>query len=649
MAERVKNRQNISSIFFGTLITSNVDRARISRIELPELDNRFTTISAGDLFGDNVFTLFSDTMPILAKGEVLYKGQPILAIFGPDYESVNLAARETVIEYEELKSESTLFDNIKDEEETLLWGDKEELDLSSLTQVESTYQSNYTLTNNDTLVKVSAWFENETLHISVPTQWTKVLKDNVISSISNQADNVIIHPIPYAADEDEFLIIPILLSCIVANAAVKLKANVEIRANIWAATPSVTIKHTTFLTEEGKPVGEEVSYIADEGAFLFEAGEFKRQALTGLIPSYPVGYFRASVKIVHSNNPPAIFFGNMGFCDALASTELQMTKICSTIGITPTAWKKGFEGSKRKFTDYLPSLDLTPQIRLAEKIINDSNFSRKWSSYESQRGSMSLIPFTRGIGIATGFGISGFSTTFAKKTDYKAQLVCNLNNRVELYTSLPIKGNVNEIIKKLINDEPYFQESDVRIFDYSTSAIDSGPDVLSRSLGQLTKQLIPALRKLSMKAKRGQLPVSVNVDIDDKLNPCEFESCGTVGVIIETKVDNITFCPIVQEVWINARLGTIYDPKEVKSRIANSAIEALKSSGAILSIDPVKPFKFNISLESDNTYNIASIPAAVAGCVKAAFGSSVIQCVPRLKNVTLPISASMIQNAIIRK
>ena len=142
MAERVKNRQNISSIFFGTLITSNVDRARISRIELPELDNRFTTISAGDLFGDNVFTLFSDTMPILAKGEVLYKGQPILAIFGPDYESVNLAARETVIEYEELKSESTLFDNIKDEEETLLWGDKEELDLSSLTQVESTYQSN---------------------------------------------------------------------------------------------------------------------------------------------------------------------------------------------------------------------------------------------------------------------------------------------------------------------------------------------------------------------------------------------------------------------------------------------------------------------------------------------------------------------------
>ena len=63
MAERVKNRQNISSIFFGTLITSNVDRARISRIELPELDNRFTTISAGDLFGDNVFTLFSDTMP----------------------------------------------------------------------------------------------------------------------------------------------------------------------------------------------------------------------------------------------------------------------------------------------------------------------------------------------------------------------------------------------------------------------------------------------------------------------------------------------------------------------------------------------------------------------------------------------------------
>ena len=649
MAERVKNRQNIGSIFFGTLITSNVDSARISRIKLPELDNRFTTISAGDLFGDNIFTLFSGTMPIFAKGEVLFKGQPILAIFGPDYEAVSLAERETEIEYEEKGSESTLFDNLKDDEETLIWGDKDELDLNSLTKVESTYKSNYSLTHNDTLVKVSAWFENDTLHISVPTQWTKSLKDNVLSSISGQVDNVIIHPIIYSAEEDEFLIMPTLLACIVANAALKLKANVEIRANICSATPSVTINHTTYLNSEGKPVGEEVSYVADEGAFLFETGEFKRQALTGLIPSYPVGYFRASVRTIHSNNPPSIFFGNMGFCDALASTELQMTKICSTIGNTPVNWKKEFIGTKRKFTDYLPSLDLTPQIKLIEKIVNDSNFSRKWSSYEAQRGAMSIIPFTRGIGIATGFGISGFSTTFAKKTDFKAQLVYCPNDRVELYTSLPIRGNVGEIIKKLINDETMFQDSDVRIFDYTTSATDSGPDVLSRSLGQLTKQLIPALRKLSMKAKRGQLPVSVSVDIDDKLNPCEFESCGTVGVIIETRVDNISFLPIVQEVWISCRLGTIYDSKEVKSRIANVALEALKSSGAILSIDPKKPFKFNINLESDNTYNIASISAAVSGCVKAAFGSSVLQCVPRLKNSTLPISASMIQNAITRK
>ena len=649
MAERVKNSQNIVSIFFGTLIVSSVDRARISKIELPSLDKRFTTISAGDLFGENLFSLFSGTMPIFAKGEVAFKGQPILAIFGPDYEAVSLAARETTIEYEELGNEATLFDSAKEDDETLLWGDKYETDISSLKKVESTYRNDYCLTQNDTLVKVSAWFENDNLHISVPTQWPQSVKDNVISSINCDSRNVIIHPLPYAADQDEFLIMPTLLACIVANAALKLKANVEIRTNIYSASPTVSITHTTYLTEEGKPVGEEVVYLADEGAFLFTSSEFRRQALTGLIPSYPLSYFRATVRTISSNNPPALFYGNMGFSDALASSELQMYHITSSLGISPIIWKRQFATNKRKFTDYLPSLDLAPQIKLSEKIALDSNFSRKWSSYESQRGSMALIPFSRGIGIAGGFGISGFSTTFAKKTDYKAQLVYCPGDRVELYTSLPIKGNISDIIKQLINDETMFRDSDVRIYDYNTAATDSGPDVLSRSLGQLTKQIIPALRKLSMKAKKGQLPTSVNVDIDDKLNPCEFETSGTVSVIVETKVDNISFLPVVQEVWINARLATIYDQKEVRSRINNAALEALRTSGAVLSIDPNKPFKINISFESDNTYNIASISAAIVGCVKAAFSSSVLQCVPRLKNVTLPISAVMIQNAITRK
>ena len=65
-------------------------------------------------------------------------------------------------------------------------------------------------------------------------------------------------------------------------------------------------------------------------------------------------------------------------------------------------------------------------------------------------------------------GISVFSTTFAKKTDYKAQLVYCPGDRVELYTSLPIKGNISDIIKQLINDETMFRDSDVRIYDYNT-------------------------------------------------------------------------------------------------------------------------------------------------------------------------------------
>ena len=646
MAERSKSSQNVMNIF-GTLLVSTVDSARIRSVKLPDLDKRFTVLRAADLMGDNVFTMLDGTMPILADDTVTYRGQPILAIFGPDYEAVSLAARETEIEYDELAKSQMRYDNsAPSDTDTLLWGDVEDIHTGGLRKVESEYRTGCTLTRNDSLMTIPVWIEKDAVHVNVPTQWPEVVRANVLSSVSRTDVPVTIHPMPYSADEDEYLIMPALLACIAVNAAIIIQSNVELRSPVWAASPSITVKHSTYINEEGKPVGEEAVLTADLGAYMFIPSEFRRQALTGLIPSYPVSYFKAAVKTIQSCNPPSVFYRNMGYSDALTSSELQMSKIASAAGMTPVAWKRQFGAGKRKFTDYLPSLDTAPQLKLCDKASEDSNFARKWSSYENQRGSMSLIPFSRGIGMASGFGISGFSTTFARTEDFNAELTFTASQNVELSTSLNVRGNVSDILKKLITSEAQFAGSDVVIKGYGRSNADSGPDVLARSLGQLTRQVIPACRRLSSKIKKGSLPVTVTVDIDDMLNPCEFDTSGTVAAVVEVRVDNISFMPVVQEAWVNVRLGTIYDLKEVRARIRNASLMALQESGAVLSTEAVRPFRLNISVESDNTYNIASVSSAVSGCVRAAFGAAVLQSVPRLKNVSFPITSELIQNSL---
>ena len=646
MAERSKSSQNVMNIF-GTVLCSTVDNARIRAVKLPDLDKRFTVLRASDLLGENVFSMLDGTMPILADDNVLFRGQPILAIFGPDYEAVSLAARETVIEYDESVRGTKIYDNsAPSDTDTLIWGESDDIRATGLRKVESEYRTQCTLTCNDSLMTIPVWIEKDAVHVNVPTQWPEAVRKNVVSSLGRSDIPVMIHPTAYSADEDEYLIVPALFSCIAANAAMIIQSNVELRSPVWAASPTVTVKHSTYITEDGKPVGEEAYLTADLGACMFCPTEFRRQALTGLIPSYPVGYFRATVRTVQSSNPPSVFCRNMGYSDAMTSSELQMSRIASAAGLTPIAWKKQFAVGKRKFTDYLPSLDTSVQLRLCEKAATDSNFARKWSSYENQRGSMSLIPFSRGIGMASGFGISGFSTTFARTEDFNAALTFTVSQNVELSTSLNIKGNVSDILKKLINSEAQFAGSDVIIKGYGRSNADSGPDVLARSLGQLTRQVIPACRRLSSKIKKTPPPVTVTVDIDDMLNPCEFDTGGTVAAVVEVRVDKISFMPVVQEAWVNVRLGTIYDMKEVRSRIRQAALMALQESGAVLSTDPVRPFCLNISVESDNTYNIASVSSAVSGCVRSAFGAAVLQSVPRLKNVSFPITCEVIQNSL---
>ncbi len=638
-------------MYYGALLLSSVPKGTITKIDYPALDDRFITVTAEDIPGSRLFTAFDGAVPLLAGDTVSFQNQPILAIFGPDYESVTIASRETNIIYDtESKEQDNELIDSNSEPLTFSWGEDfitQNEDGEPLKAI-TTLSSNASHTTDDsTIVTCSCWLENSRLHIEIPCQWPQLVKQNAAAAISFPEQNVIVHSKAYYAEHDEYLCMPSIIASIAAVATIKTGMAVELRANIYSHTPQMTIRRTTYCNQEGKPISENADMLIDQGAFLFVSEELQKQAMAGLIPVYPLECFKASIKIQSSSNPPSLFFGSAGYAEALASSELQTNEIADTFQINPLLWRSQWMSEKRRFTDYLPSLDYNILLKECREVTNKSDFDRKWSSFEGQHGDMSLIPFSRGVGLATGISISGFSTSFSKKCEYSAKLTMTEKGNITLNTSFQTKGNTATILRRIIASEMDLNEdNDIIILDKEASTIDSGPDILSRSIGRFPKQLMSGCRKLMQAKAKTKPPISILIDTDDKLNPCEFEAHGSVAIAVEIRTDNITFLPTVQEVWCEATVGSICNKTELSAKIRHDILSSLKDSGAVFStLSAKRPLAINISIHSDNTDNTVSLSEAIQGLTKAAFTSALKQCAGKL-NAAYPITAESLENAI---
>ena len=85
-------------MLFGMIICSETFSGRIHSIKLPQLSKDFLVITAKDIPGSNCIKVLDQTFPLLAYENIQYKGQPLLALFGPDREAVISKAYEIAIE-----------------------------------------------------------------------------------------------------------------------------------------------------------------------------------------------------------------------------------------------------------------------------------------------------------------------------------------------------------------------------------------------------------------------------------------------------------------------------------------------------------------------------------------------------------------------
>ena len=102
------DRKNFSryNMRCGILLHAPKGNERIASLTLPEMDSRFLALTGSDLPGNNSIEFLGRTMPLIAKENISYPEQIVLALFAPDYESAVLMMREVSLATEAITEPS---------------------------------------------------------------------------------------------------------------------------------------------------------------------------------------------------------------------------------------------------------------------------------------------------------------------------------------------------------------------------------------------------------------------------------------------------------------------------------------------------------------------------------------------------------------
>ena len=636
------DRKNFSryNMRCGILLHAREGESRIVKIEAPEMDSRFLMLTGSDMPGDNTLTLFSDTRPIITDSVISYPGQPVLALFAPDYESALLMSKEIKIETEPVSEGKEISLPYPLE---YMWGEfnpEEDEEGSKYRKIETEFSLEHRAQPERRLYTVTAWIDGASLHIEAPTEWIELVRTTVQKVTGYPKRNIIIHTIPYTSKNGEFLIDPASLAAIAATATLRTGLPSEIREEAMDAHPGVIVRRETWIDEDGKPVSEKAELTVDQGAFPIIPEEYQRQAMAGLIPPYPLKSFHGSVSVTASSKYPAAFTVSFGYSEALAATEYHISRLAEKTELTPYLYRESIEKEKRKFTDYLPSFDMADQKRAAEAVAIKSSYNRKWATNTFQHRDFGLLGYIKGIGFASGTGIAGFSTTFSKSSGFSAAITFTQKHNVVVSTSADNHPGTIRRWKKSISDRltPGNPEKVAFSPSFNNETVDTGPDVLSRIVASFSSQLDSAAKKLAVLKDEEPLPVSLRFDAENTSFPCEFENSGSGAVAIEVMIRKCDMKPIVTSLWAAFSFPTILDEPSLKNSLKRTIMTTIHEFGGMVEED----FKLYIEISASGSGLLSSPQELARGLAIGALSDAFMQAGGKAA-ATLPVSSEKIE------
>jgi len=586
---------HFDDLYYARTLRSEISRGYIKNIVYPEMPEDYYIVDHRDIARNEVAMIDYD-MPVFAKDEVNYIGEPIAFIVGTNKDKIIEIMEKIEVEYEELPGIYSIEESKANQVQILKNDDnifvKHHFSRGNIGALEDCriFEGYYETTYQEQLYMekqgVVGAYDGEELRVYGSIQCPYYVKNALIHATKLPEDQIrVIQSDTGGAfgGKEEY---PSLLACQIAAATLKIKKPVRLifdrREDIMYTTkrhPSqVTIK--SYVKEE-RIVGMVIDVSLDAGPYIGLSDVVLQRALFTLTGAYLIENIDVRGSVMATNNVFTGAFRGFGAPQSMFALEQHINQIATALKIDPFKLKQNHfvkQGDKTVTNGvYVERIKLN---ELANKLEKLSNYKKKLKAKEKNDEK-----YYYGIGVSFvphGGGFTGDGEAAHIKA--KVKLRKNPEDTVDLLVSNVEMGQgAKTALSKIVASAIGLDIKDVHYENPDTKFVpDSGPTVASRTTMVVGQLLYKAALKVKERFNEECFIIEENFQApdylawdQDTLQGNAYMSYSWSGVVAEVLVDKITYDVTVKKLYGVYDIGNPIDIKLVEGQIHGGMIQGM--------------------------------------------------------------------------
>jgi CO/xanthine dehydrogenase Mo-binding subunit len=503
----------IPGAWFGKTIRSTIARGSLRSLTLdPAFDwEQVVVVTAADIPGENVVQLIRDDQPALVEREIRHKEEPLALLAAPSRDTLEMAARHIITEYEKLDPVLTLDHATRELARVDI--DKGDVD-RALGNSDVVVERTFKLGHQEQLYiepQAAIAVPNDdggvTIHGSL--QCPFYVHRAVVRALGLSEEQVVIIPAEVGGafgGKEEY---PSLVAIHAALLAIKARRPVRLiyeRQEDIAATTKrhpATVKHRTGVMRDGTLVAQDIEIVLNGGAYCtLSPVVLSRSAIHGAGP-YSCPNVRIRARAMATNTPPSGAFRGFGAPQSQFGAELMVEHVAEVL-------QQSSIDLRRKWMLRAGDTTATSQ-RLTESVGTELVLDAALENAPTPTvPSSSRLRHGRGISLV--YHGSGFTGSGEKYLSSRVAVEYTEQGKYHVLTAQTEMGQgTNTILAQIAADALGAAIEDVCVVPQNTSIVpNSGPTVASRTAMVVGRLVAAAAAELKTELATERRPTRVD-------------------------------------------------------------------------------------------------------------------------------------------
>jgi CO/xanthine dehydrogenase Mo-binding subunit len=601
----------LKGMLFVRTVRSPVRYGKLLSIDCPVLPEGYWLIRAADIPGQNSLPgpdadfdrAFSH--PILADTRLLYEGQPVALLVGPEPRELTMLAAAILVNAEEADFPERVYAERNIIVETggrskpsaaVKNGGEEPPGQPRI--VESFHKTPCAEHNAPECSGAVAFFEGGRCFVHTASQWPRHVQRSVAGVLGLNPDGagIVIGRESPGVHFDAKVWYPSLIAAQAALAASVTKKPVKFMLtreeerlySMRRAESGIRIRSE--VDESGRILKTDLAVTADLGACGFFADEIIDRMALAALGLYRLGTVTIRAKAVGTASVPKGPFSGFGMAQGFFAIERHLAHVTDELHVSPLHWKLERNGAKQGPVKLPIGIAVKKPLAIRnviESVSARSDFGRKWAAYDllcrRENPAGDKVSPTRGIGLA--FAYQGAGLLYHTGNDPLPHVTAVIeDDELTIKCATPKEAAAYiEAWKNSARDaiNPANSITSVRYDDSGSDWCDD-PAVLSRGVAYITELVEQAVQSVSLLPDAPERMSEARYQSEDVENwvgkICDqraFSHPALCAAVIEVEIDKVEYKPLVRSIRLSVDGGRILSVSDARNTLIVSSIAAL--------------------------------------------------------------------------